>query len=114
MHTDNELEYLNEWFNDLHRKSGIGRHLAVPRTPQQNGLAERFNRTILDKVRCMLSNANLPKTFWGETVNTAAYLINQCPSTTLNFKTPQEVWTGKPPSLNHLRVFGCAAFEHIK
>lgn len=62
----------------------------------------------------MLASANLPKTFWGEAVNTAAYLINRSPSSALDFKTPQEVWTGKPPCLNHLKVFGCAAYAHMR
>lgn len=95
-------------------KSGIQRHLTVPNTPQQNGLAERYNRTILERVRCMLSNSKLPKVFWGEAVNTTTYLINRSPSLALNLKTPQEIWSGKPPNLNYLRVFGCSAYAHVK
>lgn len=93
---------------------GILRHLTVPGTPQQNGLTKRFNRTILDKVRCMLSNAKIPKVFWEETVNTAKYIINRSPSSALDFKTPQEIWTGMTTKLSHLRIFGCAAFSHTK
>ena len=75
----------------------------MPYTPQQNGLAERMNRTLLERVRCMMLEAGLPKKFWGEAVNTAAYLVNRCPSTALDFKTPEEVWTGHPPSFDNLR-----------
>lgn len=86
LRTDNGLEYLNDKFANLCKSSGISRHLTTTRTPQQNGLAERFNRTILERVRCMLSNAQLPKTFWGEAVNTAVYVINRSSSSALNLK----------------------------
>lgn len=62
----------------------------------------------------MLSNSKLPRTFWGEAVNTTLYLINKSPSTALNFKTRQEVWSGHPPNFKHLRVFGCAAYAHTR
>ena len=61
--TDNGLEFCSDFFSDYCRKMGIARHKSVARTPQQNGLAERFNRTILERVRCMLSSA-VVKTFW--------------------------------------------------
>lgn len=112
--TDNGLEYLNENFRNMCNQAGIKIHLTVPHTPQQNGLAERYKRTILERVRCMLSNAMLPKMFWGEAVNTTAYLINKSPSTALNMKTPQEVWTGKPPNLSYLKTFGCVAYAYDK
>ena len=62
----------------------------------------------------MLLNANLSKGFWAEAVTTAAYLINKSPSSALSFKTPQELWSGKPPDLNNLRIFGCPAYAHLK
>ena len=83
-------------------------------TPKQNGLAERFNRTILERVRCMLLSAGLPKIFLAEAAMTVVYLINKCPLTTLNFKTPEEIWFGHPPSLKQLKVFGCVAYAHIR
>ena len=61
----------------------------------------------------MLLSAKLPKNFWGEAVNTAAYLINRSPSTTLGFKVPKEIWSGRKPDLKHLRVFGCVAYAHV-
>lgn len=66
----------------------------------------------MDKVRCIMINSGLSKGFWGEVVCTAAYLINRSPSSSINFKTPQELWSGKPPDLSHIRVFGCAAYAH--
>ena len=74
---DNGLEFCSDEFNRLCKSEGIMRHLTVRHTPQQNGVAERMNRTIMEKVRCMLSNANLSKSFWAEIAFTACFLINQ-------------------------------------
>ncbi|XP_073138260.1 uncharacterized protein [Henckelia pumila] len=65
-------------------------------TPQQNGVAERMNRTLLDRIKAMLSTAGLPKSFWAESVKTASYIINRSPSVAIDLKTPMEVWIGKP------------------
>jgi hypothetical protein len=69
-----------------------------------------MNRTITEKVRSMLSQAKLPKSFWGEAIRTAADLINLTPSRPLNGEIPDDVWYGKKASYGHLRVFGCRAF----
>ncbi|KAH9655560.1 Integrase catalytic domain-containing protein [Citrus sinensis] len=114
LRTDNGLEYCSKEFEDFCKYKGIARHRTVTYTPQQNGLAERMNRTIIERVRCMLLNANLSKGFWAEVVTTAAYLINRSPSSALGFKTPQELWSGKPPDLRNLRIFGCPAYTHLK
>ncbi|KAH9704469.1 hypothetical protein KPL70_011474 [Citrus sinensis] len=111
---DNGLEYCSKEFEDFCKPKGIARHRTVTYTPQQNGIAERMNRTIIERVRCMLLNANLSKGFWAEAVTTAAYLINRSPSSALGFKTPQEFWSGKPPNLSNLRIFGCLAYAHLK
>ncbi|KAH9742736.1 hypothetical protein KPL70_003051 [Citrus sinensis] len=84
-------------------------------TPQQNGVAERMNRTILEKVRCILSNAGLGKEFWAEAVVYACHLINHLPSTAIEGRTPMEMWTGKPATdYNSLHVFSSTAFYHAK
>ncbi|KAG8482688.1 hypothetical protein CXB51_024472 [Gossypium anomalum] len=88
------------------------RHLIVRHTPQQNGVEKRMNRTIMEKVRCMLSNANLPKSFWAEVESTACFLINRSPSVAIEKKTPQEVWSGNPADYFDLRIFGCLAYAH--
>ncbi|KAL5541326.1 hypothetical protein UlMin_044586 [Ulmus minor] len=111
LRTDNGLEFLNYEFDQFCKDEGVVRHKTVPYTPQQNGLAERMNRTLLERVRCMLLEGGVPKRFWGEAVNTAAYLVNRCPSSALDFKTPEEVWTGHPPKFDNLRVFGCVAYK---
>ncbi|KAL0404121.1 UNVERIFIED_CONTAM: Retrovirus-related Pol polyprotein from transposon TNT 1-94 [Sesamum radiatum] len=72
-----------------------------------------MNRTILERVRSMLNMAKLPKSFWGEAVNTACYLINRSPSVPLNFEVPERLWTGKDPTYSHVRVFGCLSYAHV-
>ncbi|KAG8503021.1 hypothetical protein CXB51_000861 [Gossypium anomalum] len=89
------------------------RHLIVRHTPQQNGVAEQMNRTIMEKVRCMLSNANLPKLFWAEAACTAYFLTNRSPSVAIEKKTPQEVWSGNPANYSDLKIFGCPAYAHV-
>ena len=72
-----------------------------------------MNRTILEKVRSMLSNSGLEKHFWAKVVRTACYLIKRSPTTTLDGGIPEEVWTGKKVNYSHLKIFGCEAFVHI-
>uniref|UniRef100_A0A803P7G2 Retrovirus-related Pol polyprotein from transposon TNT 1-94 n=1 Tax=Cannabis sativa TaxID=3483 RepID=A0A803P7G2_CANSA len=96
------------------REFGIERHKSAPRTPQQNGLAERMNITLIEKVRCMLKGAGLERRFWEEAVKIACYLVNRSPSDAIGFKTPQEMWTCQAPSLENLRMFECIAYAHVK
>ncbi|GJZ57863.1 retrovirus-related pol polyprotein from transposon TNT 1-94 [Tanacetum coccineum] len=114
LRTDNGLEFCNREFEQLCIESGIARHLTVAGTPQQNGVAERMNRTLMDKVRCLLIQSGLPKTFWAEATCTAAYLINRSPSTAIEKKTPMEMWSGHPSDYGMLRIFGCVAYPHDK
>ncbi|KAH9681219.1 hypothetical protein KPL71_026889 [Citrus sinensis] len=95
LRTDNELEYYNKLFEDYCEKNGVLRHKTVTFTPQQNGLAERMNRTLMEKVRCLLIHSKLPKALWAEALNTACYLVNRSPSTAIGCKTPMELWLGR-------------------
>ena len=81
-------------------------------TPQQNGLAERMNRTLMDKVRSMLATTNLPKTLWTETLLTTCYLVNLSPSSAIDFKTSYKKWTGQLVDYENLRAFSCPAYVH--
>ncbi|KRZ00412.1 Retrovirus-related Pol polyprotein from transposon TNT 1-94 [Trichinella zimbabwensis] len=84
-----------------------------PYTPQCNGMAERENRTLVEKARSMLHARNLPRFLWAEAVHTAAYLLNRIPNRKETTKTPYEKWFGKRPTVEHLRIFGCDAYVHI-
>ncbi|MCO5591037.1 hypothetical protein L7F22_045013 [Adiantum nelumboides] len=114
LRSDNGGEYVSKVFKDSCDTKGIKRELTAPFNPSQNGVAERLNRTIQEKVRCMLSHAALPHGFWAEVVSTAVHLINRSPSKILGGRVLEEVWSGKPPSYAHLRVFGCEAYVHIR
>eukprot|EP00253_Pinus_taeda_P031665 PITA_31665 len=72
-----------------------------------------MNKTLMERVRRMLSGVGLGQEFWVEAVETTCYLVNRSPSSALEDKTPQDVWTGKKPSLSHLRVFRCDAYVHV-
>lgn len=85
LRTDNVLEYCSDKFREYCKQEG--RHYTVAGIPQQNGLAVRMNRTILERVRSMLACSGLPRVFWAEAVATAAYLINRCPSSAIDLKT---------------------------
>ncbi|XP_073224696.1 uncharacterized mitochondrial protein AtMg00710-like [Cicer arietinum] len=73
-----------------------------------------MNRTFLERVRCMILSVGLPKTLCGEATVTTVYLINRCPSSTIGFKTPIEMWSGKPTDYSILKVFGSLAFVHTR
>ncbi|KAE8656252.1 Retrovirus-related Pol polyprotein from transposon TNT 1-94 [Hibiscus syriacus] len=107
---DNGGEYTSEEFDDFCKKEGIKRQFTVANTPQQNGVAERMNRTLLERTRAMLRDAGLEKSFWAEAVNTACYLVNRAPSTAIELKTPMEMWTGKPVDYSNLHVFGSIVY----
>ncbi|GJZ40597.1 retrovirus-related pol polyprotein from transposon TNT 1-94 [Tanacetum coccineum] len=98
-------------FKQLCIESGIARHLTVAGTSQQNGLAEHMNKTLMDKVRCLLMSG-LPKTFWAKATCTAAYRIIRSPSTTIEKKTPMKMWSGHPSDYEMLRIFGYVAYPH--
>ena len=110
---DNSFEYCNAEFDNYCAKIGIARKHTCTVTPQQNGVAERLNRTLMNKVRCMLNQSGMPKIFWKEAAATAYYVVNRSPYTFLDFKVPEQVWSGYPPSYEHLKPFGCLAYVHV-
>ncbi|KAL1214071.1 Retrovirus-related Pol polyprotein from transposon TNT 1-94 [Cardamine amara subsp. amara] len=95
-------------FAKLLERKGICAQYTMPGTPQQNGVAERRNRTLMEMVRSMISKCNLPVSLWIYALRTATYVLNRVPSKAVP-KTPFELWTGRKPSLRHLRVWGCPA-----
>lgn len=113
LRSDNGSEYVNQKMRKILKSAGIRHQTTTRYTPQSNGAAERANRTIVEKGRAMLSDAQLGKEYWGEAVATAVYPINRTPSKRLPGKTPFEMWTGERPDLSHLRIFGCTAMAHV-
>lgn len=112
LRTDNGLEFCNKRFDQFCMDEGIVRHRTCSYTPQQNGVAERLNRSILNKVRSMLSERGLEAKFWEEAVSTAFYLMNRNPSSVIEFEIPEQRWTTETPDLSGLRRFGCIAYIH--
>jgi hypothetical protein len=113
MRSDRGGEFTSKEFKKFCDKNGIRRPLTIPYSPQQNGIVERKNRTILNMARSMLKSKNLPKEFWAEAVDCAVYLSNRCPSRSVGNKTPQEAWSGYKPSVSHLKIFGSIAHVHV-
>ena len=114
LRTDGGTEYENADFRTYLHTMGIARELSVSYTPQQNGVAERANRTIMEAARSMLHAANLQlPTFWQYAVHAAVYLRNRSPTRALDNVTPYEAWRGDKPDLSHLRVFGCRAYMYL-
>lgn len=108
--SDRGTEYLGNNFNNYLKDLGISRRLSVKHTPQQNGRAERKNRTLLDIARCMLIESGLPISFWAEAIATANYVKNRTPSKLLGGKTPYSLWFGREPNVGYFKTFGCDAY----
>lgn len=111
--SDNGKEYCNNEFSVFLAASGIKHQTSTPYTPEHNGLAERMNRSLVERAKSMLFEAKLQKQLWAEAVTTAAYVINRSPSRVLAEVTPYEKWTGKKPNLSNLKIFGSTAMVHI-
>jgi hypothetical protein len=99
-------------FDRFLQREGIIHQRSSAYTPEQNGVAERYNRSILEKTRCILNEFTVPKFLWGEALRTAVHIRNLIPKTGHDI-TPYELMFGKKPSVDHLRVFGCSAHVHI-
>ena len=111
LRTDNG-EYVSDRFKEYLKSEGVRHELSVPKTPEQNGVSERMNRTLVEAVRTMLADAKLPQKFWAEALSTAAYLRNRSPTKAVEM-TPFKAWTGEKPNVAHLRAFGCLTYAHI-
>lgn len=111
--SDNGLEFLNKDVERIFHKRGIIHQLTVPYTPQQNGKAERENRTLVEAARTMLYSQKLPKTLWAEAVNMAAYVLNRSGKSSVEKKSPYNLWTNRDFDLHTLKVFGSPVIAHI-
>ncbi|MCP4490581.1 MAG: DDE-type integrase/transposase/recombinase, partial [Gammaproteobacteria bacterium] len=113
LRTDNGGEYTSREMQEFLKNEGIKHHLTVPKTPEQYGVAERLNRTLVEMVRAMLGDSKMQKKFWAEALSTAVYLKNRSPSAAVDKKTPFEAYYGHKPGVKHLKAFGCAAYAHV-
>ena len=108
LRTDNGGEYVSNEFKSYLQEHGIRHQLNVAYTSQQNGVAERMNRTLMDCIRSMLRTSSLDKKFWAESSATAEYIRNREVSRSLPHNiTPYHQWIGEAPNVSHLRMFGC-------
>ena len=106
-------EYVSHKFDQLTWEAGISRQRTAPGTPQQNGVAERFNRTAEERITAMLADAGLPLQFWGEAVNAYMEVHNVCPTSAVPDATPHQRFLKVLPDISHFRRFGCPAFVHV-
>ena len=113
MRSDNGGEYVDAAFEKWLKEHGILHQTIPARSPQCNGVCERMNRTIQDRARSMLVGAGLGGGFWVEAVAAACYIRNRCPVAGLS-KTPEELWSGKIPTIKHLRAYGCKAYVSLE
>lgn len=111
--TDNGGEYIGNEFNKFCKAHGIVHQLTTPHTPQQNGVAERMNRSIVEKAKSFLFDANLSMRAWAEACNMAAYVRNRSPCSSIEFRNPLSVWTGKSVNLELLKLFGTEIMVHV-
>ena len=110
--TDKGTEYVNSELQGYFRDKGVVHNTTAPYTPEQNGVAERFNRTRMDRVRAMLLDAKLELDYWAEAARTATYVKNMSPSSG-SAQTPWELFYGRKPDISGMRVFGAKAYVHV-
>ena len=113
LHTDNGREFLSKDFQAFIKLKGIRHELTAPYTPEQNSVAERDNRSVVECARSMLYNFSMPLEFWGEAINTAVYILNRVSSRTLHGDTPHTRWYGVKPDVSYFRVFGSLCYAHV-
>lgn len=113
LRSDRGGEYNSKEFDEYCREYGIKRQLTAAYTPQQNGITERKNQSIMNMTRCMLLEMSIPRKFWPKATQYAVYILNRSPSKALNNITPEEKWSKWKPSVGHLRVFGSIAYALV-
>jgi len=110
LQSDNGKEYVNTAFDEALKKRGIRRRLTAAYNPEQNGVVERKNRSLVETARCLLAESGLPPSFWAEAIHFANFIRNRAPTSKLGGKTPFEARFGKPPNATELRRFGEEVF----
>ncbi|KAJ0577826.1 putative RNA-directed DNA polymerase [Helianthus annuus] len=110
LRSDRGGEYCSNEFNSFCELHGIKRQLTAPHTPQQNGVCERKNRTVVEMAQCLLQSKGMPSYFWAEAISTAVHILNMSPTKAVDARTPIEVWSGEKPDVEDLRVFGSITY----
>jgi hypothetical protein len=113
LRSDNGGEYTSKEFVAFYKSAGTRRELIVPHNPQQNGVAERKNRSIEETIKSLLNDQGLSMFLWGEAAMTTIYVQNRSPHRILKDMTPEESFSGKKPNVENLRIFGCPVYSHI-
>ncbi|GJZ46102.1 ribonuclease H-like domain, reverse transcriptase, RNA-dependent DNA polymerase [Tanacetum coccineum] len=113
LRTDRGGEFTSNEFTQYCKVNGIARQLTAPYSPQQNGVVERRNRTIMSMTRCMMKATNMPQNFWAEAVRHAIHILNSVPTKALEDITPYEAIKKRKPNLENLRIFGCIAYAKV-
>lgn len=113
LRTDRGGEFCSDKFNQFCKDNGIKRQLTAAYTPQQNGVAERRNRTIMNMVHCLLSEKELPRFLWPDAARWTAHILNRSLTKAVKGSVPEERWTGTKPTISYFRVFGSVAHVHI-
>ena len=108
--SDHGGEFKNEVFETFCKKKGINHNFTFPRTPQQNGVVERKNRTLQECARTLLNGCSLPKHFWAEAVATACYVLNRISIRPLTKNTSYELFNNKKPNISYFKIFGSKCF----
>ncbi|KAB7523685.1 DDE-type integrase/transposase/recombinase, partial [Flagellimonas olearia] len=110
LRSDRGGEFTSEEFTKYCEHHGIQRQYSAPRTPQQNGVVERKNRTVQEMARTMLTESKLADKYWKEAIHTAVYIQNRCLIRPHENKTPYELWFGRKATVKHFRVFGSKCY----
>ena len=106
-------EYGSKAFKAYLESKGIRHEKTNAYTPQENGVAEQMNCTLVESARAMLHDAGLPNSYWADAVEYAAHICNSVPTRALSGSTPYEAWCGNSPDVSRFRIFGCKAFVHV-
>ena len=110
LRSDRGGEFTSNEFFDFYEEHGIRREFSTARTPQQNGVVERMNRTVQQMARAMLDESGTLATFWGEAAHAAVVILNKTNVRVNSTQTPHELWNGKTPSVKHFKIFGSKCY----
>jgi len=113
LRSNNGGAFTSDEFSNVCKEVGIKREISTPYNPQQSGVAERKNQTIMEAVKAMIHDQDLPMYLWEKVVMEVVYVQNRSPHKVLENKTPKEMFSRDKPKVSHLRIFGCPIYVHV-